>query len=673
MRLTTAVLTFSLTVGLIFGLILGPVGCDETPARVVADADITDDATLDALHPPREAGSDAGPGDAAPGVDAPKPDSGWPASYTPPTQATVLTTLKSGHPRLIVLPADLARIKSDIAADPVAKGYRDALIKRGDKMLGEAVSKRVLVGPRLLAVSRKVLDRVYTLALLHRLTGEAKYFKRARDELVGVAAFSDWNPSHFLDVAEMTHAFAIGYDWLYGDLSASERATIKKAIVELGLKPAQKAYNDKAWWVTSDFNWNNVCNGGILVGALAVADEEPTLAAFLAHKAVTNLPKALATYAPDGAWAEGPGYWGYATRYSVAAFAALKSALGTDFGLSSMPGLAKAGLFRMSVTGPSKKFFNYADCGESAGSDASLFWLGRRYNRPLYAWGERSYAGTSGKYGDLIWYDDRGTQADLLKESPDAWFKGPEVVVLRGSWTDPDATFVGFKGGDNAANHAHLDLGTFVLDALGQRWAMELAGDNYNLPDYFGSKRWTYYRLKTEGQNTLVWGGVNQETKATAAITLFSATAKASCAITDLTKAYTALGAKRVWRGVALLADRQRVLIVDEVEATKAADLVWGMHTRASIAIAGQTATLTAGGKKLTLQVLDGGAAISQSSVNLAAPRNPTTGITKLKLKLKTLTSGTLRLSVLFTPEGGPTTAVKARPLAEWKGKGPTQ
>ena len=53
-------------------------------------------------------------------------------------------------------------------------------------------------------------------------------------EMKAVAAFPDWNPSHFLDVAEMTNALAIGYDWLYDDLTPTDRATIRAAIVEAG-------------------------------------------------------------------------------------------------------------------------------------------------------------------------------------------------------------------------------------------------------------------------------------------------------------------------------------------------------------------------------------------------------------------------------------------------------
>ena len=95
----------------------------------------------------------------------------------------------------------------------------------------------------------------------------------------------------------------------------------------------------KAWWTQSEYNWNQVCNGGLAIGALAIADEAPQIASEVVAQAVASTPIALASYAPDGGWAEGPGYWIYATRYTVALLAALESALGTDFGLSDSPGL----------------------------------------------------------------------------------------------------------------------------------------------------------------------------------------------------------------------------------------------------------------------------------------------------------------------------------------------
>src|SRR5262249_13628184 len=127
------------------------------------------------------------------------------------------------------------------------------------------------------------------LALLYRLDGDRRWASRARDELLAAAAFSDWNPPHFLDVAEMVNAFAIGYDWLYDFLSVEDRATIRRALVEKGLRPAEQAYAAKAFWVRATHNWNLVCNGGIAIGALAIGDEEPGLAGTVLAQALAGL------------------------------------------------------------------------------------------------------------------------------------------------------------------------------------------------------------------------------------------------------------------------------------------------------------------------------------------------------------------------------------------------
>ena len=126
---------------------------------------------------------------------------------------------------------------------------------------------------------------------------------------MAVAKFEDWHPPHFLDTAEMTLAFAIGYDWLYNSLTDDERHIIREAIITKGLEPAKEAYEGEKpwkWWVTCDHNWNQVCNGGIAMGALAIADEEPSLCEYILDQAIKSIPKAMAEFAPDGGWPKVP-------------------------------------------------------------------------------------------------------------------------------------------------------------------------------------------------------------------------------------------------------------------------------------------------------------------------------------------------------------------------------
>ncbi len=581
-------------------------------------------------------------------------------------EANNLKTLRPGHPRLVLLAEDLARIRQFIESDATARKYHQRVVAQGEAILRQPPVERVLIGPRLLDKSRTVVDRIYTLGLLHRLDGQEKWAGRAAREMLAVAAFKDWNPSHFLDVAEMTHGMAVGYDWFYDALTPEQRQTIETAIVEKGLIEAKKAHERNVGWSRSPDNWNNVCNGGITVGALAVADREPELANWLVGRMRDSLPKALASYAPDGAWREGPGYWGYATRYTVYALSALQSAVGTDFDLGASPGLSEAGAHRLQITGPTGLFFNFADCGEAAGDDPSLFWLARQYNRPVLATAQRQFAAERGTARDLMWYDPRGSAEDIRRLPLDAHFKNIHVAVMRSAWQDRQAIYVGFKGGDNKAGHAHLDLGTFVLDAMGERWACELGADEYNMPGYFGAQRWTYYRLKTEGQNTLALNGENQNPGAAAPIISFESSKEGARAVADLSQAYRTAGAVQVRRGMALRDGRSRVLVQDELELSKPADVVWTMHTRAQATVAGLRATLHQGDKTLEAQILSpANAQFSFEEVNLPPPQRPTKGLGKLLIRLPKQ-QGALRIAVLLKPEADRGGEVKLVPLAEW-------
>ena len=232
--------------------------------------------------------------------------------------------------------------------------FRSGVVREADRQLATQPVERALIGRRLLDKSRTALSRVLHLGLAWRLTGEKKYFERARAELLAVAAFADWNPSHFLDVAEMTTAVAVGYDWFYPALDEPSRARLREAIVTKGLIPSRKADS----WSRGTNNWNQVCNGGMTVGALAIAEHDRALAAEMIARAINTVPRSMHEYAPDGAYPEGPGYWSYGTTYNVILISALQSVLGTDFGLTQQPGFLATADYYLHVIGPSGYYFN---------------------------------------------------------------------------------------------------------------------------------------------------------------------------------------------------------------------------------------------------------------------------------------------------------------------------
>jgi Heparinase II/III-like protein/Domain of unknown function (DUF4962) len=591
-----------------------------------------------------------------------------PASTQAGEAGNMLNTLRPGHPRLLVLDADLARIRDIIATDPVARQWHEQLQRDAGKMLKEKPIERKLIGPRLLDKSRKALQRISTLAGLYRLDGDKRFAERARQEMLTAAAFEDWNPKHFLDVAEMTNALAIGYDWLFGFLTEQDRATIRTAIVEKGLKQSLPVYEQHRWWSKVEHNWNQVCNGGMTVGALAIADEEPALASQIIGDGRASIVLAMKTFGPDGGWPEGPGYWNYATAYNVFYLAALETALGTDFGFKKMQGFAETGFFRIHFTGPTGQTFNYADAHEGAGTAPQMFWLAREFNQPVFAGHERAMAENRPTIFHLLWFDGRG-RAPRDEDQPRAVvFRGVDVAFLRSTWAGRGAVFVGFKGGDNKANHSHLDLGSFVLDAQGQRWALDLGADDYNMPGYFGKQRWSYYRLRTESHNTLTLDGENQDPHAAAPLVAFSASPLRTFAVADLTAAYKPKAA-RALRGIALLSGKQ-VLVQDELEARQPVEVVWNFLTKAKIEASGDHATLTLGDGKLEARILSPqGAKFEIVSANPPPPQHQQPEVQNLTVRLPAKTTQT-RIAVLFTQAGDAGATPRLEPLQSWVAAG---
>jgi hypothetical protein len=303
-----------------------------------------------------------------------------------------------------------------------------------------------------------------------------------------------------------------------------------------------------------------------------------------------------------------------------------------------------------------------------------MFWLARKFNRPVYAWYARSTA--SPHPLDLLWFDKQGNDAQAEGLPLDKYFRRVEVVTMRTAWNDRNALFVGFKAGDNKFNHSHLDIGTFVLDAMGHRWALDLGADNYNLPGFFGAQRWTYYRLRAEGHNTLVINPSqepDQDPRAEAKIVRFVSQPDRAFAIADLTSAYAKHGAEKVMRGILLDRQRREVIVQDEVTLKQAGDVWWFMHTPAQVQLSedGKTATLTQGTATLQAVLLspkDARFAVMDAKPLPTSPnplgQNPNNGIRKLAVHLSQTAS--MQLIVLLSLQREVQSPQALKPLMAW-------
>jgi len=585
-----------------------------------------------------------------------------------------IAAVRRGHPRLFVTAEGLVALRAAIASDgELAARVANLRAVAAELLRQPPIEYRLDRRGNQLAAARATLHRITTLGLVALLDRDPAITARAREDLLRAASLPTWNPRHFLDVAELTHAVAVGYDWLFDALSAEERTRVRGAIARLGLRESLCFYRSGALitasgfnWALCTHNWNTVCNGGMAVGALAVADEEPDLAREVLVAAGGSIRRSLSAYAPDGGWIEGPGYWRYATEYAVTFFAALETAVGPEAVAPYLatPGLERTGEFAVHAVGPSGECFNFADGREHPPPGDHLLWLARAYRRPLYAWYAKRHP--EGSAREILWH--AGSVQDPVESGlpVDACFRGAEVAFLRGAWDDPEAIWVGFKGGDNDANHAHLDIGTFVLDAQGVRWALDLGRDDYALRGYFMGGKSKYYRLRTAGHNTLLLDGKDQAVRAKAPITAFGTTADGAWAAADLSEAY-ALPRGSVRRGVRRVG-RGSAIVQDEFDLPRTAEATWQMHTRAEVESRGAVVTLRRQGRELAVRLrepAEGGFDVEPASAPPREAQQP--DVRRLVVRLR-LPAGKSRIVVVFGPVDA-ADAGEVTPLATWGGE----
>ena len=540
--------------------------------------------------------------------------------------------LKKEHPRLLIDASTWDTLNAGRKSDPILNEFLSQLELQGRSLLEVEPVHYKKEGKRLLAVSRTVLARVLLWSFNYGITEDERFLRRAEQEMFVVAEFQDWNPIHFLDVGEMTAALAFGYDWLYTKLSDASREKIRNAIALKGLLPLIIRENSGVIdWQTCENNWNQVCFGELTLGALAIGDEEPALADRVLSLAKAGNPSGMRPYAPDGVYPEGPSYWSYGTSFEVMMIAALESALGTDWGLSLSIGFIESAAFLLQMTAPSGSYFNYSDGVEGSRVEPALFWFARRTGdigsleyqfKKLNLWLSQGAEGGWGKDRvfevqqllplTALWWASPAGASNPKNQL--GWSRGEDqpLAVFRSSWTDPNALWLAVKGGSASLSHAHMDAGSFIFEALGERWAVDLGMQDYlsleskGIDLWAGGQtggRWSVFRLNNRSHNVLTINDLLHRVDGRARRVQFSNSPSASFVVFDLSTIFAGQASK-VLRGFSFNPDHG-FLVRDEIEGLNPGDSVrWAMVTRAEISISGPEATLVQNGKQLRIRLL---------------------------------------------------------------------
>jgi len=467
-------------------------------------------------------------------ADEQMPDIAGQRQENPVSMEWINERLFATHPRLILTPELENTLWNRLdSGDSLVAGGMQMLMRHAESMLELDPLIREQRGRRLLGVSREAVRRLSTLALAYRFERDERYLSRLEEELQAVCSFGDWNPSHFLDVAEMAAGVALAVDWAGEWLSPEVKEQARTALVNKALKPGL-APSSQNWWITTDNNWNLVCHGGLSLAALTVFEEEPELASAILHQAVEHIPLALAPYAPEGIYPEGASYWFYATTYLCTAISAYESALGTDFGFLSAPGMQESAVFSQVLAGPSGDYFNFFDSGLGGFHSLTHFGLlawfahrsGGRFDWNSYAHELEAVLGDSTSPAGPRFFPAHFLHLATLEMGmqeeyswPEAWSAGGNepLVVMRDRLNRKEAFFLAAKGGRAADSHGNMDAGSFVFELNGVRWSVDPGNQDYHsLEQILGSAlwnsaqdspRWSLLTKHSAGHSTLTVNG----------------------------------------------------------------------------------------------------------------------------------------------------------------------
>lgn len=313
------------------------------------------------------------------------------------------------------------------------------------------------------------------LGMAYQLTLDKKYADAAYKKMEIVANYSHWNASgKDLNVGDCAKNVGITYDLVYDALSGEQRSVIVSAVERhvLDTRIGKPNLNTN--------NWNPVTNGGMGIAALAIMNEQPYKAAQMVVQSVSEIPKSLLEYYPDGAFPEGMSYWEYMTSNLFEFTAAMDSTLGSSYKLCDFKGVSQTGYFLVYMQGPTKKIrFKYGDDKSHQIGSAALFYMAKKFENPDFAEYQFKFMDENKSYSTFApyWCDDDTFKASGMygRLQKDRTFDGfTPVSMLRSAWNDPNALYAAIKGGYPQISHADMDTGTFTVAALGEEWSSEL-------------------------------------------------------------------------------------------------------------------------------------------------------------------------------------------------------
>ncbi|HSW44732.1 MAG TPA: heparinase II/III family protein [Phycisphaerae bacterium] len=411
-------------------------------------------------------------------------------------------------------PTGLGRPIADRAAweSPAVSAATKGVVAEAEKLLGEPMPE--MTDEMYLDYSRtgdrercqKVMfdrrGRLGTFALAECVENKGRFVPAFVETLREIAKEKTWiYPAHDasnrnfkgevidVDLASVAVGWTLATaDWVMGDkLPADARNLIREQTQRRLFVPFKDMIEGRRqanWWIVGHNNWNAVCLAGVTGSALALIDsrEERAFCVAAAEKYSRHFLDGIPA---DGYCTEGVGYWNYGFgNYILLAETLLQA---TDGKVDLLKGehvrqIAIYGLRIEIVPGISPGF---ADCAVNAQPGSHLLdYIARRWELALPPGHDRPTSWAKAPLYSVMTYlfPNRvsGKPAPRVAALPErTWFDKGGVLIGRPGKHEDCRIAVAMKGGHNAEEHNHNDVGSYLAVVNGKAVLVDAGAEVY--------------------------------------------------------------------------------------------------------------------------------------------------------------------------------------------------
>lgn len=453
--------------------------------------------------------------------------------YERPDEADVLNDMKvlqqkrleageSAHPRIHITESRILKLKEQIKADEFTKKIYDNI-----KIQATQQKRKPLPAYSEdygLYSTTHWNEWIENMMLVYWIEGESDFLKRSKEVILALASWPDYGKHSSLSWSRAEIALAVGYDWLYNDLSSEEKAIVKNALIkcmnhDLAIYKGESEYSGTMMtgWPTWGNNFTTQGNEGVAYAVMAVWDEEEALAMDMLRYFFRSVEYAMEFLKPDGGAYEGIGYLlAGSVQEAANAFLNIINDTGKDYGYMQLRCFRDA-LENLVYMDGADGIYNFGDevWKKKIGNLYNQFWMGQHISERVYNYRKDllenySDGGENVSALDILYYDP-----DFIPATESAelgkYYRGPEYMAVRSSWDKETANFLGFKGGIGSGTHTHRDLGSFIWEANGVRFFAEHGKSQYSYANK-GVQASEIYTMRAEGHNLMLFRNTNDLT-----------------------------------------------------------------------------------------------------------------------------------------------------------------